>query len=160
MGRQATPSRRPAPTLNSNSLQEEIFSLLRRADCHYGNTLRDEEAGWSIEHAARERNVRTDRIVELRAAVRRAGNSEHSRTKAQAGHEDGVLRALLHFRNEMSDGLRQHIDTRLTRLKAEFIPTLKAVPLQCKTRGANLPKRAVSREHSCECGYTHAGECW
>jgi len=150
----------PVPPGASNPLRDEILALLRRADCHYGNTLRDEEAGWSVEHAARERNVRTDRIDELRAAVRRAGDGERSRTKAQAGHEDGVLRALLYFRNEMSDGLRQHIDTRLSRLKAELIPTLKAVPLQCNTRGANRSRRAVSRERSCECGYTHAGECW
>lgn len=76
------------------------------ADCHYENTLRDDEAGCSVEHVARERNVRTDRIGEIRAAVRRACNGEHSRTKAQAGHEDGILWALLHFRSEMSDGLR------------------------------------------------------
>jgi hypothetical protein len=123
-------------------------------------TLRDEEAGWTVERAARERNVKTDRIIELRAAVRRVCNSEHSRTKAHAAHEDGVLRALLHFRGEMSDGLQQHIDTRLTQLKAEFIPELKAVPLQCNTRGANKPRPAASRERSCDCGYTHAGECW
>ncbi|RUP02318.1 MAG: hypothetical protein EKK34_25175 [Mycobacterium sp.] len=160
LGPQANPSSSPAVPRAGDSLQEEILSLLRRADCHYGNTLRDEEAGRSVEHAARERNVRADRIAELRVAVRRASNGEHSRTKAQAGHEDGVLRALLHFRNEMSVELRRHIDTRLAQLKAEFIPALKAVPLQCKTRGANRPQRAVSREHSCECGYTHAGECW
>lgn len=142
-------------------IHEEILALLRRADCHYGNALRDDEAGWSVEQAAGERNVRTDRIVALRAAVRRAADGEHSRNKAQAGHEDGVLRALLHFRHEMSDELRQHIDTRLTRLKAEFIPNLKAVPLQCTTRGANRPKQVVvSREQSCSCGLTHAGECW
>jgi hypothetical protein len=60
----------------------------------------------------------------------------------------------------MSDELQQHIDTRLTRLKAEFIPELKAVPLQCTTRGASKPRPAASRERSCDCGYTHAGECW
>jgi hypothetical protein len=138
----------------------EIQALLRRADCHYGNTLRDEEAGWSVERAARERNVGTDRIIELRAAVRRVCNGERARTKAHAGHEDGVLRALLHFRGEMSQGLRQHIDTRLTRLRAEFIPELKAVPLQCNSRGDSQSRPVVSRERSCECGYTHAGECW
>jgi head-tail adaptor len=143
-----------------NPYREEILTLLHRANCRYGNTFRDEEAGWSVERAARERNVKTDRIVELRASVRRACNGEHSRTRAQAGHEDGVLRALLHFRSEMSGELRQHVDTRLTRLKAEFIPDLKAVPLQCNSRGANQPRLAPSRERSCECGYTHAGECW
>jgi len=32
----------------------EMLALLGRADCHYGNTLRDEEAGWSVERAARD----------------------------------------------------------------------------------------------------------
>jgi exonuclease III len=146
--------------MTDHPLGEEIRALLRRVDCHYGNTLRDGEAGLSVERAARERNVRTDRIVALRAAVARASAGEHSRTKAQAGHEDGVLRALLHYRGEMSGELRQHVDTRLARLKAEFLPDLKAVPLQCKVRGANQPRVNKAHEHACECGYTHAGECW
>ncbi|WP_310773619.1 hypothetical protein [Mycobacterium sp. Z3061] len=134
--------------------------LLRTADCHYGNTLRDEQAGWSIERAATERRVRPERIVELRAAVHRVCDGEHSNNKTQAGYEDAVLRALLHFRGEMSAGLRQHIDMRLTRLRSEYLPDLKAVPLQCNTRGAHRPQPVVSRERQCECGYTHAGECW
>jgi hypothetical protein len=145
---------------DTNPHRGEILSLLRRADCHYGNTLRDEEAGWSVEHAARERDVQTSRIVELRTAVHRARDGEVSRNPTQAGHEDGVLRALLHFRSEMSDGLRRYIDTRLARLQAEFLPDLTAVPLQCNTRGANHPNRAPSRERACECGLTHAGDCW
>ena len=36
-------------------------------------------------------------------------DDELSQTKVQAGHEDGVLRALLHFESEMSDGLRGYI---------------------------------------------------
>jgi hypothetical protein len=82
------------PTTNPH--REEILALLRRADCHYGNALRDAEVGLTVDEAADKRKVRTDRIVALRAAVRRVGDGEHSRTKAQAGHEDGVLRALLH----------------------------------------------------------------
>ena len=149
-----------AQSVETSSLRDEITALLRRADCHYGNTFRDEEAGWTVAEAAGERNVRIDRIVELRAAVRRAILGEHSQTKAQAGHEDGVLRALLHFRGELSDDLRQHIDTRLARLKAEFLPDLKVIPLQCKVRGSNQSKRQASREAACSCGLTHAGECW
>jgi hypothetical protein len=145
---------------DTNPHRDEMLSLLRRADCHYGNTLRDEEAGWTAEYAAGERNVQPGRIVELRGAVRAATDGQVSRTKAQAGHEDGVLRALLHFRGEMSEGLRRHIDTQLTRLKTEFLPDLKAVPLQCNTRGANQPRAAPSRERACECGLTHSGECW
>jgi hypothetical protein len=145
---------------DTNPYRDEILSLLRRADCHYGNTLRDEEAGWTVEHAARARNVQPGRIVELRGAVHAVADGQLSRTKAQAGHEDGVLRALLHLRGNMSEDLRQHIGTRLGRLKAEFLPDLKAVPLQCNTRGANQPKPAPSHERPCECGLTHAGDCW
>jgi hypothetical protein len=120
----------------------------------------DEEAGWTVEHAARERNVQLGRIVELRGAVHAVTDGQSSHTKAQAGHEDGVLRALLHFRGEMSEDLRQHIGTRLARLKAEFLPALKAVPLQCNTRGANQLKPTPSHPRACECGLTHAGDCW
>lgn len=143
-------------------LHGEILTLLRRADCHYGNALRDEESGRSVLQSARDRNVRVDRIVALRAAVHRAADGQPSVSKAQAGHEDGVLRALLRFRHEMSDGLSQHIDTGLARLKAQFIPDLKPTPLQCGYRRADnrRPAPAVVREVSCSCGLTHAGECW
>jgi hypothetical protein len=117
--------------------------LLRSADCHYGNTLRDEEAGWTVERAARERNVQPDRIVELRQAVHAVVDGEFSRNKTQAGHESGVLRALLHFRGGMSEGLRQYVDTRITRLRWEFDPGLKATPLQCTNRGAERPSLAT-----------------
>ncbi|WP_395307511.1 hypothetical protein V4U86_19095 [Mycobacterium sp. AMU20-3851] len=142
-------------------LRAEIVTLLRRADCHYGNALRDEEAGRGVDQAADERSVRTDRIVALRAAVHRVANGKASVSKTQAGHEDGVLRALLHFRNEMSGELQQHIDTGLARLKAEYIPDLKPIPLQCKHgRTESRPTRTASRERPCSCGLTHAGECW
>ncbi len=55
---------------DANPHRDEILTLLRTADCHYGNTLRDEEAGWTVERATRERNVQPGRIVELRHAVR------------------------------------------------------------------------------------------
>lgn len=147
------------PTNSSDPKRHEILTLLRRADCHYGYALRDEEAGLSVDEAARDRNVRTDRIVALRAAVRRVADGEPSRNKAHAGHEDGVLRALLHFKSGMSAELIHHIDMRLAQLRAEFIPNLKAVPLQCRARGGGSYKNAVSRERACECGLTHAGEC-
>ena len=36
---------------DTNPHRGEILSLLRRADCHYGNTLRDEEDGWAADYA-------------------------------------------------------------------------------------------------------------
>ena len=121
---------------NDNPHRGEILALLRRADCHYGNALRDEEAGWTVEHAARERDeVRLDRIIGLRRAVRIVADGELSQTKVQAGHEDGVLRALLHFESEMSDGLRGYLYARLAQLQPEFGLTATLQPLRCVTRG-------------------------
>lgn len=57
---------------DTNPHRGETVSFLRRADCHYGNTLRDKEAGQSVEHAGREHNVQASRIVELRTAVHSA----------------------------------------------------------------------------------------
>ncbi len=122
---------------DTNPYRDEVLALLRRADCHYGNALRDEEAGWTAERAARERDeVRLDRIIDLRHAVRMVADGELSRTKAQAGHEDGVLRALLHFETEMSDGLRGRIHARLAQLQPEFGLWETVQPLRCVTRGA------------------------
>ena len=121
-----------------NPYHDEVLSLLRRADCHYGWALRDEEEGLTVEQAANKRDqVRTDRIVELRRAVHMVANGVHSINKQQAGHEDGVLRALLHFRGVMSDGLRQYIPTRLAQLQPQFGLTKTQAPLLCRTRGAN-----------------------
>jgi hypothetical protein len=118
--------------------REEILSLLRRADCHYGGALRDEDDGLSVEEAARKRDeVRLDRITDLRRAVHMAADGEHSSNKKQAGHEDGVLRALLHFEAVMSGDLRRHIHSRLAQLQPEFGLTETVAPLRCVTRGVN-----------------------
>jgi len=122
----------------SNPYHDEVLSLLRRADCHYGWALRDEEEGLTVEEAANKRDqVRTDRIVDLRKAVHMVADGEHSNNKRQAGHEDGVLRALLHFRGVMSAGLRQHISARLAELQPQFGLAKTEAPLLCRTRGAN-----------------------
>jgi len=71
-----------------------------------------------------------------------ARDGEVSRNAPQARHEDSALRALLHFRSEMSDGLRRHIDTRLARLKAEFLPALKR--FRCNATPAEPEHLAVT----------------
>ena len=125
-----------------NPHHDEVLALLRRADCHYGWALRDEEEGLTVEEAANKRDqVRTDRIVELRKAVHMVADGEHSINKKQAVHEDGVLRALMHFRGVMSDGLRQYISARLAQLQPQFGLTKTQAPLLCRTRGANARRR-------------------
>ena len=81
--------------------------------------------------------MRADRIVDLRNGVHMVADGENSINKKQAGHEDGVLRALLHFRSQMSEGLRQHVLARLAQVQPQFGLTKTQAPLQCRTRGAN-----------------------
>ncbi len=127
---------------NTAPYQDEILTFLRSADCHYGNALRDEEAGLSIAEAAAKRDeVKLDRIEDLRHAVHQVADAEPSRTKAEAGHEDGVLRALLHFESEMSLELRQHVYARLTAVQSEFGLRETMQPLRCVTRGAQARRR-------------------
>ena len=134
--------RRSSNPMQSESLHDEIRALLRRADCHYGNALRDEEEGLSVEEAAFKRDqVLTSRIVQLRRAVNMVADGEHSVNKTQAGHEDGVLRALLHFQGEMSSELRQHILAHLAYVQSQFGLKRTTDPLGCVTRGANARRR-------------------
>ncbi len=128
----------PAPSPH----RDEVLALLRRADCHYGAALRDEEEGLSVEEAAFKRDqVRTDRIIDLRRAVRMVADNEHSQMKKQGEHEEAVLRALLHFQGQMSSGLRQHILTRLAHLQPQFGLKKTTEPLRCVTRGAKARRR-------------------
>lgn len=118
-----------------------MLDLLRRVDCHHGNALRDEEAGLTIAEAAAKRHeVKLDRIVDLRRAVNQVADGVHSVTKKEAGHEDGMLRALLHFEPEMSQGLRQHVYARLAAAQHEF-GLRETEPLHCVTRGAQARRR-------------------
>lgn len=145
---------------SENPFRDEMLALLRRADCHYGNTLRDEEAGRSVEEAARRRSVKPERIVELRERIRVVVvDREVSGNKTRAEHEAAILRALLHFRSVMSDGLLHQVKMRIVDLKTEFLPDLEATPLQCTKWGANVKLKAVSHDRVCDCGLTHAGEC-
>ncbi|SIF61262.1 Uncharacterised protein [Mycobacteroides abscessus subsp. abscessus] len=122
--------------------REEVLDLLRRADCHYGNALRDEERGLSIAEAAAKRDeVKPDRIADLRRAVHQVADNQPSRTKAEAGHEDGVLRALLHFDAEMTPELRLHVHARLAEVQGEFGLRETMQPLRCVTRGAQARRR-------------------
>ena len=102
-------------TAVTDAHRRESLDLLRKAACHYGNTLRDEDESLSIADAAAKRDeVKLDRITDLRRAVHQVADGRPSRTKAEAGHEDAVLRALLHFDAEMTPELRQYVYTRLS----------------------------------------------
>lgn len=126
----------------TNPYHDEILDLLRRAACHYGSALRDEDDGLTPADAAAKRDeVRIDRIADLRRAVHQVADGQPSRTKAEAGHEDGVLRALLHFDAEISPELRSHVYARLAAVQSEFGLRETTQPLRCVTRGAAARRR-------------------
>lgn len=119
--------------------RDEILDLLRKTDCHYGNTIRDEDEGLTPAAAAAKRDgVKPGRIVELRRAVHQVADGEHSSIKKWAAHEDAVLRALLHFEAEMTPELRRYVYARLREVQSDPRFGLKVTtePLDCKTRGA------------------------
>lgn len=133
----------------TNPHRDEIAALLRKADCHYGNTVRDEDDELTPAEAAAKRDgVKPSRIVELRRAVHQVADGEHSRTKAQAGHEDGVLRALLHFEAEMTPELRQYVHARLREVQQQFGLPVTTEKLACRTRGAQARRtRTAATPH-------------
>lgn len=115
----------------ANPYRDEIASYLRRARCHYGATFLHEEAGLTVEEAARELNVKPAQVNYCRRGVHNVLNGEFAATKTQSTYDEAVLRALLHFRGEMTEGLRQRVDARLNRLRTKFSLTTGAEPLRC-----------------------------
>ena len=140
--------------------RDEILGFLRRANCHYGNTVRDEEEGLSDKEAALKRKVQPERIRELRREIRHVVDGRLSNGPSQADYEQAVLRALLHFPAELSDGLRQHIDGRLARIKAEHRPNQLFEPLRCDGRSGRPSQPDKACNVCAQCHQEHAGECF
>ncbi|MBE5469553.1 protein NO VEIN domain-containing protein [Mycobacteroides abscessus] len=130
--------------------RDEILDLLRKADCHYGNTIRDEDDELTPAEAAAKRDVKPGRIVELRRAVHQVADGEHSRVAKWAAHEDAVLRALLNREAEMTPELHQYVLTRLEEVQSDPRWGLKVTtePLACNTRGAQARRtRTAATPH-------------
>ncbi|ORW12416.1 hypothetical protein AWC16_08425 [Mycolicibacter longobardus] len=147
-----------------NPHRDEIADYLRRASCHFGHTFREERDGLSVDEAAEKRDVGRDQVASCRRAVYRVLAGEFSANETQATYDEAVYRALLHFRGEMSDGLRQYVLGQLTRFKAEWLPDLKVEPLQCPYAVGSPAKAGavkVREPHVCpDCHMAHAGDCW
>ncbi|QZA09632.1 DUF3883 domain-containing protein [Mycolicibacter heraklionensis] len=116
----------------ANPYREDIAGYLRRAQCHYGAQLLYDEAGWTVEDTANELDVQQQRVRACRRSVHRVIDGQFAANKTQADFDADALRALLHFRGEMSDGLREHINTRLNRLRTEHELDTGVEPLRCK----------------------------
>lgn len=121
----------PVPQ-TANPHRKDITAFLRRARCHYGATLLYEEAGLTVDEAARELGISRDQVSSCRRGVRRVLDDEFAANKTQASYDQAVLRSLMHFRDEMTNGLREHVDTRLAGLRTTFKLTTGVEPLRCK----------------------------
>lgn len=124
----------------SNPYREEIAALLRRAECHYGHTLNEVEAGLTVAESVASRHVLVPRVAErglgaeqvtqCREAVGRVLDGEDP-GKSQAGYDEAVYRSLLHFRDEMSPELHQYVVTRLGEMQSKHKVPQSMKPLRC-----------------------------
>ncbi|TXH15880.1 MAG: hypothetical protein E6R06_32145 [Mycobacterium sp.] len=124
----------------TNPYREEIASYLRRAECHYGHTLNEVEAGLTVaESVARrrvlvprvaERGLGAKQVIDCREAVGRVLDGEDP-GKSQAGYDEAVYRSLLHFRGQMRPELHQYVMTRLGELQSKHEITQSVKPLRC-----------------------------
>ena len=151
-------------TVTTNPHRSEIADYLRRASCHFGHTFREELDGLSVDEASDKRDVGRDQVASCRHAVHRVLAGEFSANETQASYDEAVYRALLHFRGEMSDGLRQYVLAQLARFKAEWLPDLKVEPLQCPYGAGARRRQAWASPGTTgvcpDCHMAHAGDSW
>lgn len=123
-----------------NPHRDEIAGYLLRAECHYGHTLNEVEAGLTVaESVARRRVVvpphmrppGSEQVADCREAVHRVLNGEAATSRKQAGYDEAVCRSLLHFRDEMSPELHGYLVTRLGELQSTYKITPSLKPLTC-----------------------------
>jgi hypothetical protein len=76
---------------------------------------------------------------------------EFSANETQASYDEAVYRALLHFRGEMSDGLRQYVLAQLARSKAEWCPTSRWNHCGARTPRAPRRRQAWARSGNRRC---------
>lgn len=101
--------------------------------------------------------IRADSIGAVRRIVRLTLSDELVTAPSEAEEQANLFRELLNHR--CSPGLRQHITTRLTQLRAVG-PNVRMTPLGAGRLGANDASRREKPETPCpECNQVHRGEC-
>lgn len=161
-----SPARATLATVHvtANPHRDEIAGYLRRADCHFGHTLREVEAALTVDQVSQLRDVGRDQVASCRHAVHRVLGGEFAANSTQASYDEAVHRALLHFRGEMSDEAHQYVLSRLDELRRRFNLATGVEPLQCpySTGVPAKPGAGRGRESAVcpDCRMQHAGECW
>lgn len=125
----------------TNPYRDEIAGYLRRAECHYGHTLNEVEAGLTVAESVERRHVLVPQVTErglgskqvadCREAVRRILDGEITTRRGEAGYDEAVYRSLLHFHAEMSPEVYRYVVTRLRELQSthKIRPSIR--PLRC-----------------------------
>lgn len=124
----------------TNPFREDIAGYLRRARCHYGANLLYEEDGFTVDEAAAELGISSKQVRSCRRAIHRVLDGVVADNPSQAGYDEAIIRALKHFRGEMSPELRQYLDTRHAGLWTMFSLTTGVEPLRCKYGFDNASK--------------------
>lgn len=148
--------------MESNQFRTEIERILRtNPRTHFAKSFLGLEAGQSDAEAAeaaakRGEAVSLARITYVRETVRMTLAGELAPNKTRAASQAALYCELLNY--GMSDGLRQHVRTRLAQLR-QLDPAIKAVPLGNVNLGANEQQPAKPLELCTECFTEHAGRC-
>jgi len=148
--------------METNPFRAEIEQVLRtNPRTHFAKSFIDFEAGLTdadAAEAAAERGeaVKADRIVYVRETVRMTLCDELAPNKTRAASQGALYRELLNY--GMSDGLRQHVKTRIAQLQ-QLDPSIAATPLENVNLGAHKKRDAKPVALCSECFTEHAGEC-
>lgn len=148
--------------MGNNPFRDEIEQILRtNPRTHFAKSFIDLERGLSDEEAvnaaaARGEGVSAGRIAYVRETVRMTLRDELAQNKTHAASQGALYCELLNY--GMSDELRRHVKTRITRLQA-LDPAIKGVPLGNVKLGANHRRQERPLERCSSCFTEHAGEC-
>lgn len=142
-----------------NPHRAEIEQMLRaHKRSHFAQTFALMEAGLSDQEISIRMNVSPQRSTRVRKAVDKTLADEPIAAKTWANIVAAIYRELLNY--PMSDGLRQHINTRIAQYQT-IDPTIPSAALGNLVLGSQTRPRPERPQGVCaDCRTEHSGDCW
>ncbi len=132
--------------------------LLTHTRSHFAQTFVHMAAGLSDEQIAAHMNVSPQRSTQVRKAVQKVLVDEPITAKTWAGMVAAVYRELLNY--SMSDGLRQHVNTRIAHYQ-KIDPSISSAALGNLVLGSQIRPKPEKPQAVCpDCKLMHVGDCW
>lgn len=143
----------------SNPYRVEIEQMFRtHTRSHFAQTFVRVEAGLSDEQISVEMRVSPQRSTRVRKAVQMVLADAPISAKTWATIAAAIYRELLNY--TMSDGLRQHVNTRIAQYQ-RIDPAIPSAALGNLVLGSNVRPKAERTHDVCPaCQIAHGGECW